>query len=223
MARVALYARRSKAPRGWKPATPGEEAPGSIQAQMARLEGWARANGHEVVLRAMDTRTGRDPNRPGWQKILGAVKGGHVQVLAITKTDRAMRSTAHYLQTIDVLLERGVQLEVLDQPMASLRGQGDPMAVAFRTVAAAFAQLERDLATERSAEVLEVRADGRTYGPRSSRPAGRPSVYSAASGHRMRVRAGRPVHDKAKCKACGWRNGGSDGPPGEGVSAGGLA
>jgi DNA invertase Pin-like site-specific DNA recombinase len=199
--KVALYARRSKPPRDWNLAEhPGEEAPGSIDAQMRRLQAWAATNSHEVVMAETDTASGRNPNRPGWQRVLGAVRGGHVQCVALTKTSRAMRNAKHYLETVEVFLQRGCWLEVLDQPIASVRGKDDPMAKAFRTVAAAFNELELDLIREQSLEVLEVREDGRTYGPRSERPAGRPVKYG--EGHRFRVRNGRRRHDRARCPAC---------------------
>jgi DNA invertase Pin-like site-specific DNA recombinase len=199
--RVALYARRSQPPKGWKPSYPGEDPEGSTQAQMKRLEKWAGDNGHESALKETDTATGRNPHRPGWERVIAAVRGGHVQAVAITKTSRAMRNTIHYLTTVEQdFLPRGCYLEVLDQPMATVRGKGDPMAVAFRTVAAAFNQLELDLAREASMEVMERREDGRLYGPRSERPSGRPSEYG--EGHKFRVRGGRREHDRARCQAC---------------------
>jgi DNA invertase Pin-like site-specific DNA recombinase len=199
--RVALYARRSKPPKGWVPSSPGEAAPGSIDAQLAKLKQWAEAERHQVAMVETDQATGKNPNRPGWERIMAAVRGGHVQCVAITRTSRAMRNTRHYLDAVEVFLERGCQLEVLEQPMASVRGRGDPMAVAFRTVAAAFNQLEVDLHAEQSLEVLERREDGRLYGPRSPRPAGRPTEYG--SDHKFRVRAnGAREHDRARCRAC---------------------
>lgn len=199
--RVALYARRSQPPKGWKPAYPGEDPEGSTQAQMKRLEAWAGAQGHDVVMREADTATGKNPNRPGWERVMAAVRGGHVQLVAITKTSRAMRNTLHYLQTIEEgFIPRGCHLEVLDQPMASVHGKTDPMAVAFRTVAAAFNQLQLDLDREAAMEVMERRDDGRLYGPRSARPSGRPNEYG--DGHKFRVRSGRREHDRARCAAC---------------------
>ena len=204
--KVAIYARKSKPPRAWKASFDGESPPTSVESQLRRLRAWAAQAGHVVALEASDTASGGNPNRPGWNRVLNAVRGGHVQAVAITKTDRAMRSTKHYLEVVETMLERSCALEVLDQPMACVRGRGDPMAVAFRTVAAAFAQLERDLAGERSMEVLERADDGRLYGPRSERPAGRPREFG--DGHKFRLRDGRRVHDKNRCLACRGETGG---------------
>lgn len=212
--RVALYARRSKPPKGWKATAPGEQAPGSTDAQMAKLRAWAGANGHEVVLAEADTATGKNPNRPGWQRVMAAVRGGHVQGVAITRTSRSMRNTRHFLEVIEEMERRSCCLEVLEQPAASFRGKTDPMGRAFLTISGAINQLEIELHDEQSNEVMEVREDGRTYGPRSELPAGRPSEYGI--GHKLRVRDGRRIHDKPKCRAC---RGGETG----GVVASGLA
>lgn len=219
--KVAIYQRNSKAPKGWKPSSPNEEPPGSWMGQQRRLQAWAQMNGHEVVMDEHDVASGSNPNRPGWRKVMQAVKGGHVQAVAIVKTDRAMRSTKHYLEAVETFLERNVHLEVLDQPMAAVRGRGDPMAVAFRTVAAAFAQLERDLADERSNDVMELGEDGRLYGPRSERPAGRPREYGPD--HKFRKRGEKLVHDAARCRACRGQTGGSVGQVSDTPETAGVA
>ncbi|MHB1262034.1 MAG: recombinase family protein [Thermoplasmatota archaeon] len=197
--KVALYARKSKG-------MPAE-------VQMRRLRAVADQEGHEIVLAAQDVASGRDPNRPGWDDVVRAVKGGAVRSVWMTKTDRAMRSARHYLAVVeDVLEPRGCQLRVLDQPMASVTDYNDPLAKAFRTIGAVFAQLEVDLADERSNEGHELR-DGRWYGP-SGEPVGRPPGRKVGgefvpwgSDHKFRVRNGRRVHDKLRCRACGETGG----------------
>ncbi|MHB8634326.1 MAG: recombinase family protein [Thermoplasmatota archaeon] len=196
--RIALYARNSKPPRGWKAAMLGEEPPGSWKLQLQALRAWAAKEGHEVAVEAHDLATGGDPNRPGWQKVLAAARGHHVHAIVVVKLDRVMRSTSHFHQVVDELLELGVDLIAVDQGVRI--SKNDPMSKLLRGVVALFAELELDLARERSAAVLEVREDGRTYGPRSPLPAGRPREFG--DGHKVRIRRGAPVHDKARCKAC---------------------
>lgn len=187
---IALYARKSK----------GQPA----EQQLKRLRNQAIAEGCTVVLEAQDVATGKDPNRPGWEQVMAAVKGGHVRSVWITKTDRAMRSARHYLAVVeDVLEPRGCQLRVIDQPMASVTDHKDPLAKAFRSIGAVFAQLEVDLANERSNEGHEV-IDGRWYGP-SGTPVGRPVGFGPE--HKFRNRNGRQEHDRARCRACGGTGG----------------
>lgn len=198
--KVAVYARKSKPPSDWKPTAEGELPPTSVETQVARLQKFLAGQGHEVALTETDTASGSNPNRPGWKRVLAAVKGGHVQAVWMTRSDRAMRSTKHYLDVVEQFNERNCHLEFLDQPELSVRGKGSAQAVAFRTVSAAFNQLHLDLAREASMEVLERREDGKLYGPRSERPAGRPVEYGAD--HKFRLRKGQRVHDRPKCKAC---------------------
>lgn len=207
--KAAIYARRSKPPKGWVPSYPGEEAPGSLDAQLKKMRQWAEDNGRTLILEASDTATGRNPNRPGWRRIMGAVKGRHVQEVILTRTSRAMRNVRHYLEVVEVFIERGVRMTVIEQPQASVGAQDDPMSRAFRTIAAAFNQLEVDLHREQSMEVLERREDGRLYGPRSDLPSGRPAEYG--SEHKFRTRNGSKVHDKAKCRVCREAEGGETG------------
>lgn len=146
-----------------------------------------------------DVVSGGNPNRPGWNRILQAARGRHVHAIWAVKLDRVMRSVKHFCEVADELVSLGVNLDLLDQPGASVR-QGDAMAKAFRSMAAVFAELELDLARERSADVMERREDGRLYGPKSERPAGRPVEYGAD--HKFRMRGGRREHDRANCRAC---------------------
>src|SRR5689334_13424503 len=60
--KVALYARKSKG--------------NPSKVQLDRLRTVALAEGHEIVLERQDVATGKNPNRPGWEDITQAVKGG---------------------------------------------------------------------------------------------------------------------------------------------------
>ncbi len=214
--RVALYARNSKAPRGWKPSSPGEEPPGSWRTQLARLREWAAREGHEVALEEHDVASGGNPHRPAWSRALAEARGHHVHAIAATKLDRVMRSAGHFHQVAEELTALGVDLIFVDSGMR-ISGR-DPFNKAVLGILAVIAELERDLARERSMGELHVGEDGRLYGPRSDRPSGRPKAYG--SGHKFRVREGREIHDRARCPACGGR--GAAPPKGaEGAAGGG--
>lgn len=195
----AIYARNSKPPKGWRPSFQGEEPPTSWTFQVAKARARATADGFAVVLDEHDIATGSDPNRPGWESIMSAVRGGRVRRVYATKLDRCMRGVKHFKEVEEVFEARGCELVFTDSPGASILTR-DPFSKATRGVIAVFAELELDLARERSMDVLEVREDGRLYGPRSERPSGRPQEYG--DGHKFRTRNGRPVHDAARCRLC---------------------
>lgn len=197
--KVALYARNSQPPKDWKPKTPGEEPPGSWVQQLQELEAWAKREGHEVVLAAHDAQvSGKDPNRPGWKKVLAEVRGHHVQAVAAAKLDRVMRSAVHFHDTVRTFSDASCDLIFTTQGLSLSRN--NPVTKAMMGFLALMAELERDLAVERTASMMRIGDDGRTYGPRSKRPAGRPVVYG--EGHRFRVRDGKPRHDAARCPLC---------------------
>lgn len=196
---VAIYGRNSKPPKGWKPSHPGDSPPGSWAFQLQVCRKAAIADGHEIVWEGHDVASGGDPNRPQWAELMALVRGGRVRAVYVTKLDRVMRSLAHFLEVADAFEKRGAWLVFVDSPLASVKGK-DPFAKAMRGNLAVFAELERDLAWERSMSVLEVREDGRTYGPRSERPAGAPRIYG--DGHKMRKRDGKLWHDRARCPLC---------------------
>lgn len=208
--RVGLYGRNSKPPKGWKPSFRGEQPPGSWKIQIARLRAQLPADA-DVVWEGYDVVTGSDPNRPKWAELLRLVRGGHVQHVYVTKLDRVMRGLNHFLDVSKIFDERGAHLIFVDSQGASIRGK-DPFAKAMRNNIAVFAELELDLARERAQDVMRVGDDGRTYGPRSERPAGRPSEYG--EGHKMRRRGGRLVHDRPRCALCRGITGGFDVPSG---------
>ena len=82
-------------------------------------------------------------------------------VLVITKLDRLGRSVLDLIQLANDFQEKGVELEVLSGTF----NRSDPMGKAFFTVAAAFAELERDLIQARTLDGLAAaRARGRKGG-----------------------------------------------------------
>lgn len=161
------------------------------------------------MLEAHDVVTGGDPNRPEWDRVMAAVRGGTVRRVYATKMDRPMRSAKHYLEVADVFIARGAELVFIDQPQANVV-RDDAFSKMVRGVGAVFAEFELDIIRERTADVMTIGEDGRVYGPRSEIPAGRPREYG--EGHKMRIRDGRPVHDAARCRLCRGENGGPTPP-----------
>lgn len=200
MTRIALYARNSKPPKGWKPEFPGQEPPGSWKQQLEQLRAWAKKEGHDVVAECHDANvSGKDGNRPGWQKVMSLVRGHHVQLVAAVKLDRVMRSNIHFYETVREFQVAHCQLTFTEQGVTL--GDKNPLTKALVGFLSLMAELERDWAFDRQAAVMTIGNDGRIYGPRSDQPAGRPTEYGPE--HKFRTRGdGRVEHQKDRCAAC---------------------
>jgi DNA invertase Pin-like site-specific DNA recombinase len=121
--------------------------------------GWELA---DVLVESGLSAKGTD--RPGLQEALSrlAAKPADVEGLVVAKLDRIARSLPDYADLIRMSTEEGWQLLALDAPDAST-----PYGEAMPTIVAVFAQLERRLISDRTAEGL---AAARARGVRLGRP-----------------------------------------------------
>jgi len=202
---AAAYGRNSKPPKNWKPTEDQPEPPGSYRQQLAKCERFAVAAEEALAVQEFDVASGGNANRPAWSRIMSGVRGGTIHRVYATKLDRVARNLAHFLAIAAEFERRGAELVFTDQPAASIR-KADPAGKAMRNMLATFAEFELDLIRERSGAVMSIGEDGRTYGPRSDKPAGRPREF--ADGHKLRKRGSAMVHDRARCAACRGETGG---------------
>lgn len=136
-------------------ATEGE----SLDVQRRQVEGWAHMQGVQLAAVFVERGvSGSTPiaERPEGGRLWPQLRRGDVVVAA--KLDRLFRSALDALQTVEALRERGVSLVMLD-----LGGDvsGNGLSKLFLTIAAAFAEAERDRIRER---VAQVKADQRDRG-----------------------------------------------------------
>ena len=94
--------------------------------------------------------TGTKSDRPEFQKLLQTVQVG--DTLVVTKLDRFARSTQDALNTIKVLFEKGVRINVLNLGVIENTSTGR----LIFTIFSAFADFERDLIVERTQEGKEI-------------------------------------------------------------------
>lgn len=89
--------------------------------------------------------SGKDTNRPGWQRLLKRVAQGGVDRIVVYKLDRAFRSLRDYLHHMESLQGRGVQLCSVTEPFTVDSAFGRAMGNLLATLG----QLERELVGER--------------------------------------------------------------------------
>ncbi|GAA2084112.1 recombinase family protein [Pseudolysinimonas kribbensis] len=105
--------------------------------------------------------TGTRASRPEWDRAREQLRAG--DTLVVTRLDRLGRSTKDLLEISQWLEARGVELQVLEQPIDTRTPEGRM----FFTILAAFAQFERDLIVARTKDGLAAaRARGRAGGRR---------------------------------------------------------
>ena len=134
----------------------------SIAVQRVKLEALAVLNDYQLIDVVVDAgASAKSLDRPGWQRVMGAVHGRQVGAVLIAKLDRCTRSVADLASLIDTFSRRGVALisaaESLDTSSA-----GGRLVV---NVLGAVAQWEREATAERTSAALQVlKAQGRATG-----------------------------------------------------------
>jgi putative DNA-invertase from lambdoid prophage Rac len=151
MTRVFGYARVSTA----RQASEGE----SLEVRRRQIEGYPLMHGlaiDEVVVEEGVSGSVPVSERPAGGPLFAGLRKGDVVISP--KLDRLFRSGLDALQVVEDLRRRGVSLHLLDLG-GDISGNG--LSKLFLTVAAAFAEAERDRIRER---VSQVKADQRARG-----------------------------------------------------------
>lgn len=126
----------------------------NAKAQLAELRTVGKARGWKIVGEFTEQASGADNDRPQLAAALAVLRTGRGRILAAVSLDRVTRSLAHLLQLLDILQSYRADLVctrdgALDTTTASGR--------AFIAVRGVFAQMERELDSERSREFAAIR------------------------------------------------------------------
>ncbi len=99
--------------------------------------------------------------RPGLDAMMSELRHGRYDVLLVWSYDRLARNVAHLMMTLDELKNLGVDFASYKQQLDTT----SPMGHMMFTVFAGFAQLERDMISERTKSALaRLKAQGKTLG-----------------------------------------------------------
>lgn len=120
-----------------------------------------RKEGCEKIFQ--EVASGSKVDRPELKKLLNETRKG--DVIIIWKLDRLGRSLKHFLSLINDLLQKGVDLKSLNDPIDTTNSQGRLIFNIF----ASLAEFERDLAIERTQAGLKA---ARSRGRFGGRPKG---------------------------------------------------
>ena len=143
--------------------TAGQAADGiSLEAQRARVESWAAAQGFDLVGIYQDAGLsgGKAHNRPGLQRAIKAAckQGAAIVVYSLSRLARSTRDAIEISERLD---RAGADLVSLSERIDTTSAAGK---MVFRMLAV-MAEFERDLVSERTSMALShIRAQGRKTG-----------------------------------------------------------
>lgn len=137
--------------------TKGQAKDGNgLEAQCAALEN----AGATIIYK--DAFTGTNTKRPELDKLIELLQAG--DELIVCKLDRIARSVAQGIALIEMLLEKGVTVHILNMGILD----NTPTGKLIRTIFLAFAEFERELIVERTQEGKSIARQKEGY--REGRP-----------------------------------------------------
>ena len=128
----------------------------SLAAQEAKIRAYCELHDLELVAVLDDAGlSGKDTKRQGLQKVLRMVEDREVQAVVVYKLDRLSRRAVDTLTMVEAIEKAGGSFHSIQEKVDTKSAVGR----FFLTITAAFAQMERDLISERTSEVLRYKLD----------------------------------------------------------------
>jgi DNA invertase Pin-like site-specific DNA recombinase len=132
------------------------------KSQEAELKAWADRQGEEFAY-YRDKATGRNFDRPGWQRLWNDVQAGKVSRIVVWRLDRLGRTVVETLKLLE-------DLDQMKVGFISIRDGFDPSTPAgrlMRNILVSFAAYETEVRRERQAAGIEAaKAEGKKWGGR---------------------------------------------------------
>ncbi len=137
-----------------------------------------------VTLDVEETGSGANNDRPGFTRVMDAIRRGRIDALLVWKLDRFGRSALDLLTHLRELDSIGVRFVAVTQGI-DIRPGGDATSRLLLTMLSAVAEFERDLIVERTKLGMEkARRAGKHVGrPRVPRPPQRQVKELRTSGY----------------------------------------
>jgi len=140
----------------------------SLPAQESAIRGYAQLRGLDLIETITDAGiSGARPlaTRPGGKRLLQLLSEGVATNVLVYKLDRAFRSAADCLATLEAWRRKGIRLHVVDLGGATLDSE-TASGKFFLTILAAVSEMEKNLISERTRSILQwKKSNGQIYGP----------------------------------------------------------
>jgi site-specific DNA recombinase len=124
----------------------------SLDYQQSRIKAYAESQDWHLIGFYIDAGySGKDTNRPEFQRMLSDLRSGKADILIVLKLDRITRRQRDLLNLLEGILEpSGIGFKSVQEPFDTSTGMGK----AFIGMVSVFAQLEGDMISERTTSIL---------------------------------------------------------------------
>ncbi len=124
----------------------------SLDYQQSRIRAYAESQDWQLIGFYIDAGySGKDTNRPEFQRMITDLESGKANILIVLKLDRITRKQRDLLNLLEGILEpSGIGFKSVQEPFDTSTGMGK----AFIGMVSVFAQLEGDMISERTTSIL---------------------------------------------------------------------
>lgn len=145
----------------------------SLEVQKEKIRQYAELHSLNLLKVIMDEKSGKDLNREGINEILSLIKDKSINHIVIYKMDRLTRNVFDLLYLVRKIFEPGkIQFHSISEKIDT----ETPMGKFFLLILGGFAEMERDMVSERTKTVLHYKIEKGEY-------VGSPSLgYEASTG-----------------------------------------
>jgi len=110
-----------------------------------------------------DKSTGTNTDRSGYQEMIDAAECGELAAVVVGSVSRICRSIADLQATAERLESAGVALHIVDEGLTLEPGETDPYQKALFQLLGVFAELEANMAQQRTKEGIAARQESDDY------------------------------------------------------------
>jgi site-specific DNA recombinase len=126
----------------------------SIKNQISRLTEYVNGSHNKIKIYEDAGYSAKDTNRPAINRLLIDIKEGKVNSVIVTKLDRITRSIKDLIELLELFEDHGVAFKSITQPLDTSTAMGR----GFLRLLGEFAQIEREMTSERVGEDMRHRA-----------------------------------------------------------------
>jgi DNA invertase Pin-like site-specific DNA recombinase len=142
----------------------------SLQRQLEATHEYAERLGAELgeIVTYRDKETGTDTDRSGYQELVADVQTGQYDAVVVNSVSRISRSIRDLDDTVDrIVAESDTALHIVSEGFDIRPGDEDPYQRALLQLLGVFAELEANMAQQRTKEGIRTRMqeDGYHHGP----------------------------------------------------------